>query len=153
LEKLGDVFYTQFVHAMSCATFDAQEGMLYSLLQERQVKRCCIDQTGIGRQFAERAQNKFGKYRIEGINFTSAVKEELAYPVRAAFEARSLRIPADPKIRADLRAIKKEITASGNIRFTADRGENGHSDRFWALALALHAGSRPPYCGPSAHVV
>ena len=30
-------------------------------------------------------------------------------------------------------------TAAGNIRFTADRGENGHSDRFWAGALALHA--------------
>ena len=29
--------------------------------------------------------------------------------------------------------------AAGNIRFSADRGENGHSDRFWALALALHA--------------
>jgi phage FluMu gp28-like protein len=26
------------------------------------------------------------------------------------------------------------------VRFTADRGTNGHSDRFWALALAMHAG-------------
>ncbi|MGZ4974761.1 MAG: phage terminase large subunit family protein, partial [Limisphaerales bacterium] len=152
LEKLGDVFYTQFVHVMNCETFDAQEGALYALLEDRQVKRCCIDQTGIGRQFAERAQRRFGKYKVEGVNFTSAVKEELAYPVRAAFEAKRLRIPSDPKIRADLRAIKKEITASGNIRFTADRGVNGHSDRFWALALALHAGGRPPSSGPSAHL-
>jgi len=50
-----------------------------------------------------------------------------------------VRIPNRDKIRSDLRAIKKETTASGNIRFTADRGANGHSDRFWALALALHA--------------
>ncbi|MGF0039073.1 hypothetical protein ACQRE0_22235, partial [Victivallis vadensis] len=28
-----------------------------------------------------------------------------------------------------------------NIRFAADRGENGHSDRFWAGALAIHAHS------------
>ena len=34
------------------------------------------------------------------------------------------------------------MTAAGNIRFSADRSENGHSDRFWALALALHAKGR-----------
>lgn len=152
LEKLGDVFYTQFVYTLHCATFEAQEGTLYHLLELPSVKRCCIDQTGIGRQFAERAQKRFGKYKVEGVTFTSAVKEELAYPVRDAFEQKRVRIPSDPKIRADLRAIKKEITASGNIRFTADRGENGHSDRFWALALALHAGGRPPSMGPSATV-
>jgi phage FluMu gp28-like protein len=54
------------------------------------------------------------------VTFTGP-KEELAYPVRAAFEDRTVRIPNDPKIRSDLRAIKKETTAAGNIRFTADR--------------------------------
>jgi phage FluMu gp28-like protein len=62
--------------------------------------------------------------------------------VRSAFEDKSLRIPCHPKIRADLRAIKKETTAAGNLRFTADRGRNGHSDRFWALALARHAAGK-----------
>ena len=61
------------------------------------------------------------------------------YPFRAAFEDLNIRIPSDPQLRADLRAIKKETTAAGNIRFSADRGENGHSDRFWAGALAIHA--------------
>jgi len=47
--------------------------------------------------------------------------------------------------------VKKETTAAGNIRFTADRSKSGHSDRFWALALALHAGGRasgPFACTP-----
>jgi phage FluMu gp28-like protein len=152
LEKLGDVFYTRAIETMQSETFEAQESALYELLKMPQVKRCCIDQTGLGRQFAERARYRFGQYKVEGINFTSAVKEDLAYPVRAAFDSKRIRIPHDAKIRADLRAIKKEITSSGNIRFTADRGANGHADRFWALALALHAGGRPPCNGPSAHV-
>ncbi|MBC8095737.1 MAG: hypothetical protein H7Y43_07985 [Akkermansiaceae bacterium] len=139
MEKLGDVSYTRRMICLKNETFDAQEHALYSILALPQVMRCCIDQTGIGRQFAERAQERFGKFKIEGVGFTGAVKEELAYPVRAAFEDRSVRIPNDAKVRSDLRAIKKETTASGNIRFTADRGANGHSDRFWALALALHA--------------
>jgi phage FluMu gp28-like protein len=50
-----------------------------------------------------------------------------------------MRIPSDEHITADLRSIKKENTAAGNIRFAADRGKNGHADRFWALALAIHA--------------
>ena len=139
VEKLGDVAYTRRIITMRKETFDAQEHALYELLKLPQVRRCCIDQSGLGRQFAERAQQRFGKYKVEGVNFSGPVKEELAYPVRAAFEDRSVRIPCDPAIRSDLRAIKKETTTSGNIRFTADRGANGHSDRFWALALALHA--------------
>lgn len=139
VEVLGDVRYTRRLIELKTETFDAQEHALYSVLQLPQVRRCCIDQTGIGRQFAERAQTRFGKYKVEGVNFTGAAKEELAYPVRAAFEDKAVRIPNRDKIRSDLRAIKKETTASGNIRFTADRGANGHSDRFWALALALHA--------------
>ena len=141
-ERLGDVNYTRRKIEMQNETFEAQEHALYSILALPQVQRCCIDQTGIGRQFAERAQSKFGKFKVEGVSFTGASKEEMAYPLRAAFEDKSLRIPNDNVLRSDLRAIKKETTSSGNIRFTADRSKTGHSDRFWALALALHAGKR-----------
>ena len=119
--------------------FSAQEEILYPLLALPNMRRCCIDASGLGMQLAERAGEKFGSWRVESIKFTGPVKEALAYPFRAAFEDRNIRIPADPKLRSDLRAIKKETTAAGNIRFSADRGENGHSDRFWAGALALHA--------------
>ena len=121
--------------------FSAQEEILYRLLALPNMRRCCIDATGLGMQLAERAQETFGTYRVEAVQFTAPVKEALAYPVKAAFEDLNLRIPFDRKLQADLRAIKKETTAAGNIRFSADRSENGHADRFWALALALHAAS------------
>lgn len=138
---------------MASVEFARQEAELYRYLPMRTMRRCCIDQTGIGRQFTERAQIKFGKYRVEGIAFTSMAKEEMAYPVRAAFEDRSLRVPSDDKMVADLRAIKKISTAGDNVRFAADRGANGHADRFWALALAVHA-SKSVESGPTwAHSV
>jgi phage FluMu gp28-like protein len=140
MEQLGDVYHTRRVVTMQAETFAAQEESLYELLALPQVRRCCIDRTGIGRQFTERAIKRFGTYKVEGVNFTGPVKEELAYPLLAAFQDKSIRIPNDNAIRADLRAIKKETTTSGNIRFTADRGKNGHSDRFWAKALAVEAG-------------
>ena len=122
-----------------------------------EVRRCCIDATGLGMQLAERAADRFGTWRVESVMFSSGVKEALAYPVKAAFEDKNIRIPFDRALRADLRAIRKETTAAGNIRFSADRGENGHSDRFWALALALHAvsadASGPCLAEPSAPAV
>lgn len=141
-EKLGDTLYTRKVVCLKDVPFDAQERELYAILDLPGVRRCCIDATGIGRQFAERARTRYGEYRVEAVNFTGPVKEELAYPVRSSFEDRTLRVPNEPAIRADLRAIKKETTAAGNIRFTADRGKNGHADRFWALALAKHAAGK-----------
>lgn len=140
VEKFGGVSFTRRKIELRNETFDEQERQLYALLALPQLRRCCIDATGIGRQFAERAQQRFGTYKVEQVQFTGPVKEELAYPLRAAFEDKSVRVPNDELVRADLRAVKKETTSSGNIRFTADRGKNGHSDRFWALALALHAG-------------
>ena len=144
LEKQGDVFYTRQVILLRNETFAAQEQVLYEILELPGVRRCCIDNSGIGRQFAERAQDRFGSYRVEPITFTMAMKEELAYPLRAGFEDRTVRIPASRDIRADFRSIKKIQTSGDHVRFAADRGPNGHADRFWSLALALHAGKGTP---------
>jgi len=139
-EKIGDTAFTRQKLELRNIPFDEQEAILYPILGLPNMRRACIDESGLGRQFAERAQQRYGTYKVEGVTFTAKSKEELAYPLRASFEDRTNRIPSDEILRADLRAVKKETTASGNIRFTADRGKNGHSDRFWARALALHAG-------------
>ena len=143
LEQVGGVNFTRRVVEMSKQTFDAQEQALYELLRLPMVRRCCIDQSGLGRQFAERAARKFGAYRVEGISFTTSTKEELAYPVRVAFEERTIKVPFTNAIRADLRGVRKEVTSSGHMRFAGERNRYGHCDRFWALALALHAAKTP----------
>ena len=55
------------------------------------------------------------------------------------FEDKKIKIPDDDIIRADLHSVRRETTFAGNIRFAGDRTRNGHADRFWALALAIHA--------------
>lgn len=141
LEKLGDVWHTRKIVALKNMAKAEQEKILWPVMA--QVRRCCIDATGLGIGWADDAQSAFGKTRMEPVTFTPRVKEELAYPVRAAFEDRRIRIPFDPAIRADLRSVTKQTTAAGNIRFTAERNADGHADRFWALALAIHAGTNP----------
>lgn len=142
LERINGRLFTRLVVELKKRPFAFQEGELYPLIGLPMTRRCCIDATGLGMQFAERAKEKYG-YRVEEVRFSPQVKEALAYPVRSAVEDLSVRIPSSQDIRSDLRAIKKTVTAAGNIRFDADRGANGHADRFWALALAIHAASGP----------
>ncbi len=139
LERIAGLMLTRKVITMQKKSFSAQEAQIYRWLDKPQIKRACFDDTGLGMQLAERAVEKYGKYRIEPVRFNATVKEELAYPLRAAFEDKTIRIPWDDKVRADLRSIRKTTTAAGNIRFEADTGPGGHADRFWALALAQHA--------------
>jgi phage FluMu gp28-like protein len=81
--------------------------------------------------------------RVSNKNQSSGTKEELAYPVRVGFEDRTVKIPFTNAIRADLRGVRREVTGSGHIRFAGERNRYGHCDRFWALAMALHAAKRP----------
>ena len=148
LERVTGTFFTRKIICMQNKTFSEQEAVLYAFLSVPAVNRCCIDSTGLGMQFAERAIEKFGSYRVEAVRFSAQIKEEMAYPVRSLFEDKAVKIPKDDEIRADLRGIRKVTTAAGNIRFEADRGKNGHSDRFWALALGVHAASDPSVEAP-----
>lgn len=138
-EVVGGVAFTRKVLVLQNKTFSHMEAELYPLLELPGLRRCCVDSTGLGMQFAERAQERFGKYKVESVTFTASVKEELAYPVRASLEDRSCRIPDDAEIASDFRSIRKETSAAGNIRFTAENNSTGHADRFWGKALARHA--------------
>jgi phage FluMu gp28-like protein len=147
LERIGDVYWTRMVRTFDRVNFSAQEGAILQLMQNRAVKRLCIDSTGIGLQLSERLQDKLGKYRVEAVNFTAPVKSELAMPLRRLFEDKLIRIPMDDAIREDLHAVRKIVTASNNVRLDVDRSDtDGHADRFWALSLAYHAADRK---GPS----
>lgn len=141
VEQLGDVFYTRHIERMQNMRKSEQEAIMWPWLQR--CDRICIDATGLGIGWADDAQDYFGVNRVEAVTFTPKVKEALAYPIRGAMEDRKLRIPHDPKIRADLRQVTKQVTAAGNIRFAAERTVDGHADHFWALGLALHAASQP----------
>ncbi|MDR2667826.1 MAG: terminase family protein [Puniceicoccales bacterium] len=139
LELSGDVLITRRLECLRGKSFGEQEQILDVFLRSKNLSRACIDSSGIGRQFVERAVERFGKYRVEGVHFTAQTKECLAYGLRAAMETRGLRIPSSDAIRADLHSIRRENTCFGNVRLDAARTANGHGDRFWALALAVHA--------------
>ena len=140
-EKIGDVIWDRLRLEYLDKTFTEIEDDLYRILKLSNVKRCCIDATGMGIQLSERAKDRF-KWKVEPVNLSAPVKEELAYDLLRAFEDRRLRIDSDPRLRADLRGVKKLVTIAGNIRFAGDT-DDSHCDRFWAKALRQHAARTP----------
>lgn len=142
VEDVGGVLWTRKVIDMENTPFRLQRERLFEVLNYPGLRRCCIDETGIGMQLAEEAQEAFGLYRVEKVTFTGPAKEELAYSLKNRMEDRRFIIPKNETIRESFHSIRKLVTAAGNIRFdAASTAKTGHADHFWAATLANHAAS------------
>lgn len=130
---------TRCVTELANCSFREQEEAIAALLALKRTRRAAIDAGGLGMQLAERLAERFGRYRVEGVTFTSALKTELAGRLRVAVEERRIRIPCDEAIRRDWHSLERRVGTGGRLLFEAGRREGSHADRFWAAALALHA--------------
>jgi phage FluMu gp28-like protein len=139
-ELIGDVFWSLRKVEIKGRRFTDQFNELLGYLAIDKPRRVCVDYTGLGMQLGEDLQYVLGS-RVELVTFRNVVKEDLAVTTKRVFEDRRIRIPIDRKLREDIHSVKKTVTSSGNSRFDAERTKDGHADRFWAMALALHAGS------------
>lgn len=141
-ESLGSRLETRFVVALKNTKFNHQFFELEKFLTLPNCRRACLDQTGIGEQLTEQAQDKFGKYRVEGIRFSNSIKETIAHQLVRQMEDRNFIVPKNDAIREDFHSIEKETTAAGNVRLKATKNseeEDSHADYFWAAALCNHA--------------
>jgi len=136
-EKIGDVVWDRLRIELLNRPFNEIEAELHRVLRLRQVKRVCMDATGMGIQLAERARERF-EWKVQPVTFTTTTKEELACGLRMDFENRQLRIPDDDRLIADLRGIRRETGAAGHSKYHGQT-EDSHCDRFWAKALRQHA--------------
>lgn len=118
------------------------------------------DMTGIGLGLVEYLQEAMGDHLVRGVNFSSTepmtqrirsdgrkgetarVTEIMATEMLACFEERSVEIPMDQELRADLCKPEKLTSPGGRVSIAATRDEAGHADHFWSVALAIRAASR-----------
>ncbi|HTL56235.1 MAG TPA: terminase family protein [Candidatus Limnocylindrales bacterium] len=136
-ERVGDVIWDRVRIELLNRSFSEIEEQLYQLLALSQLKRACVDASGMGLQLAERARERF-EWKVEPITFTAPTKEALATGLKVDLEKRQVRLVDDTNLRADLRGIRKEVTFSGNHRY-AGESHDSHCDRFWAKALRQEA--------------
>jgi phage FluMu gp28-like protein len=141
--KEHDVVHDRLRIVLKNRPFAEIEHHLHRLLEIPNLHLACLDATGIGCQIAENAIRQYGEQRVIPLTFTAAMKEKLAFGLRADFERKSLRIARDESLRADLLAVEKSFTPDGNLQING-RTSDGHCDRFWALALRQHAVRQAP---------
>lgn len=138
-ELVGDVLWNREVVTLKNKSFAEHDAEMDRIMRTYDVKRLCMDQTGMGEKPVEDAKRRYGNYRVEGIVFSGPVKQDLATAGKQRFEDRQVRIPESRAIRESHHAVRKIMTVAGNPRFDADRSEVGHADEFWAHMLAIHA--------------
>ena len=154
-EKVGGILWSRHLLAMKGISFDEQEKAICRLIEcgaspspvsrgpnPASVRRCCIDQSGLGMMLAEHLVQRYGG-AVEPVMFTAQFKERIAPMVKQGFEDRTIRIPDNREVRTDINAVKRFVTPAGNVRFDAEHTDRGHADRFWALAMVVNAATQP----------
>ena len=140
---------TAALASMRGRKFKEQRVIAEFLMDQLGVGRLCQDSTGIGAQLAEEMQDKYGANRVEPVNFTFQVKEDLATRTRRRFEDGAIKIPDDRNVQAGIHAVKKFPTAAGHFRYDSARTDAGHADEFWGLSLSFMAAEGAPACAYS----
>lgn len=117
------------------------------------VQRLAGDETGIGTFPSKRIRRNYGS-RFEPVTFSLKTKEAMCTAAYDLFSKKRIHVPREypfgkvdegALLRDDIAAIRREVTAAGNVRFDAQRTKKGHADRAWAHFLAIHAASRPKH--------
>ncbi len=138
-EQVGDVLWEREMIAKRNITFAAQDAIMDDLFNRYRVIKLAMDKTGMGEKPVEDAEKRYGKTRVEGVNFSATSKLNMANIALNKFQDRKVRIQAgNSLLRTDLHSIKK-VTTDERIYLKADRNSDSHADRAWACFLALHA--------------
>lgn len=141
-EKVGDILWTRAIIELHQVKFRYQYRWLQYLLPL--CEHAEMDETGLGMQLAEDAQDDFGEDKVTKVMFSAEEKKNLAVNFKNTLEDVQARLPNTDTVKADFRKIRRVTSPSGNVLFQGERDADGHADRFWAAALGRRASTRVP---------
>lgn len=136
-----------WVHEVVCGKrtdWQAQKAAIFNAFTLYPIKKLCVDASGVGHGLVSELTLRLGRQKIEGVVFTLQSKEELATDMYQAFATGMIKIPPSPILLQDIVSIRRVITTNGNVVYNAPHNEDGHADRAWSLALAIHACTNRP---------
>ena len=140
IERVGDVLWLRELVVEQGISFSEQRSIVARLAARYRPSRIAVDQTGMGEAVVEQWQEDHGTHRVEGVIMSSPRRLDVATALREATEDKRLRIPPEDDLRRDLHSVRTEAGPTGAPRLIAERSAtDGHSDRFWAIALACAA--------------
>ncbi|MBN1671198.1 MAG: terminase family protein [Kiritimatiellae bacterium] len=156
-EQLGLLKLVRGVLRLRNMRLPQQQRHLEIALDAPNFRRAEMDLTGIGLGLCEYTQEKYGPYKVRGVNFASTVPitqrlmsdgrkqptvritEAMATDLLGEYEDRAIKHPCDLEMRDDLRKPEKTVSPGGSVSIAATSDEAGHADHFWSFALMNRA--------------
>lgn len=134
---------TRFILELRGVPYQQQEQILcYVLDRLPRFRAAALDRTGNGGYLAERAQQRYGSTRVEGVHITTEWYREHMPRLKARIEDRTLRLPRDAGVLADYRAIRKVNgvpVVPKDARVKGPDGQYRHGDTAIAGAMLCYA--------------
>ncbi|MEN8134319.1 MAG: terminase family protein [Thermodesulfobacteriota bacterium] len=141
-ENQNATFSCPFIVELRNVPFKQQEQVLFYIVDRLPRFRFgALDARGNGQYLAEVAMQKYGPHRIAQVMLSEAWYRENMPQFKAAFEDRSILLPKDADVIADLRAFRV-IKGIGRLPATKNKGKDNkqrHGDLGIAGALAWYA--------------
>jgi phage FluMu gp28-like protein len=137
---------TPFILELRNVPFEQQKQILFYMVDRLPRFRAgAMDARGNGQYLAEVAMQRYGATRIAQVMLSVEWYRENMPPFKAAFEDKTLTIPKDADVLADMRAIKLDKGVAKVPDSAHTRGSDGrdrHGDAAIALAMATYAAFR-----------
>jgi len=122
----------------------AQVSMINNLAAKYRPIGIIVDSTGPGAAIKQELVKKHPMI-ADGIDFTLQSKERLVRQGIQAVQNKDIKIPADRLWRSQMHSLTEDVTSAGNIRYITPADKMGHSDRLWALLMAIDVRNRLAY--------
>lgn len=130
-----------FIIELDQCPYDQQKQLVFHVLEHLpRFSGATFDANGNGMPLAQEAAQKFGEQRILQLHPSIAWYREHGPKFRAAFQDRTILIPADLTIRDDIRELAE---IDGVIRVPNDvrqKGDGGENPRHADAAMSLYYG-------------
>lgn len=126
------------IKSMVNEDFDTQENAVLDCLRIAGVERLCVDATGMGMNLSEHLARAYPG-RVTALHFTCELKEAMARQVKRDLQAGILALPRQRSLLEQMHSVRRTLLGSGRVRYDAPVVDSNHADKFWALAMALHA--------------
>jgi len=144
IQEIGAFSFRTVLHLeMRNTPFREQEMILHFILSRLpRFSGASLDARGNGQYLAERTAQVFGGWRVCQVALSRPWYLENMPPYKAALEDKSIKLPLDPDVLDDHRALRMENGVAKVPEGARTRGRDGHprhGDSAIAYALAWHA--------------
>ena len=136
VEKDG-ILYVKAVESLANKDFEYQEKYITNLIKSLNPVRVYVDATGIGAMLAENLHKKFSQ--VSEIKFNNENKMEMYNLTKVGLSNGTLKLPNDTSLIDDLHKIRRIVSTSGALTYSAKSDETGHADDATAVALGVYS--------------